>query len=199
MSKNPVGKNTKSSKSKSPKTKTKKPNSMTKASRSAKGSGAIHRKPVVSRETSQTRKNILPLSSLTKKIITLGIIISAAVVLLCVVVNVYYEPGKVADRKLAELARDYYENYYYDKFVSSLGDYSLEDAIAEQNGTGFSAVPLRHLLLFDNQRDRSYERYFDNTRYFCDRSLTTIKIFPDPPYGRTDYHVEYTKSSCIYR
>ena len=197
MSKKPVGKTSKTSKSY--KITPKKSTKITKSSKSAKSSSSVHKKPQVSHETSKTRKNFLPISTFAKKVITIGIIICAAIVLMCLVVSTYYEPAKVAQRKLEDLAADYYENYYYDKFTSSLKGQSIESAIAELGDTGFAVVPLRHLLLFDNERNSDYSKYFDNSRYYCDRSLTTIKIYPDAPYGRTDYHVEYNNTSCKYR
>lgn len=155
-------------------------------------STVVHKKLEVSKSTKKSRNNPMPISRVAKKIVSGGIIICAVIVLMCLIVNTYYDPAKVATRKLEELAKDYYENYYYDKLLEEIGEEGLVEQFESLNGKGMANVPLRHLLLFDNARNEEYGKFFDNTRYHCDRSETNVKIFPEEPYGRQDYSVEYT-------
>lgn len=132
-----------------------------------------------------------------KKITLVCLIASLAVVLLSVFVGVFFNPQKVAERKLKKLAIDYYENYFYDKFVSAMPEGKKEDVFKDYSERGFAPVYLRQLLLFDNERDIGYAKYFNTTTYSCDRNATKIQIFPVEPYNKKDYYIEYT-SSCNY-
>lgn len=163
-----------------------------------KSSKAIHKKPVVSkRDASKSRKSFN--NDPVKKIITVCVVLCAVIVLFSLILNTYYEPSKVVERKIEEIARDYYENYYYDKFVSSIPEgKTLEDAMSEFQESGFSQVLLRHLLLFDNGRNSKYSSLFDSGRYVCDRNTTSIKITPKLPFGKKDYEISYSLS-CNYK
>lgn len=168
------------------------------SARPKNASKQIHKKPQVSKVKRGKNVNYFPVSSFTKKVISGGIVICAVVVLLSLIINTYYEPMKVAERKLAILAKDYYENYYYDRFVESLQGQDVSEAIEGLNGTGFSYVTLRHLLLFDNARNKDFSKFFENSSIVCDSSNTKMKILPREPYGKKDYDVEYTYS-CNYK
>ena len=98
-------------------------------------------------------------------------------------------PEAVAKRELANLAQDYYENYYYDKIDDPT------NTLAEFAETGLPTVYLRTLLAFDNERHAESAQLFRAADYVCDTNSTGAKIFPEEPYGRTDYRVEY-KYSC---
>lgn len=162
--------------------------------RVGKNSKQIHRQTQRS-----TRKRFVPVSDKAKKIITIGVVVSAVVVLMSLIAVNYFAPDKVAKRKLEAIATDYYENYYYDKFVASIPkDKNLETVMRDFDQDGFAQVLLRHLLLFDNERNKDFERYFETSSYICDKNTTAIKIKPVAPYGKKDYEVSYTLS-CNYK
>ena len=56
---------------------------------------------------------------------------------------------------------------------------------------GFSAVSLRQLLLYDNHKNEKYDG--ELTKY-CDKDRTVIKFYPESPYEKTNYRVDYTYS-----
>ena len=101
----------------------------------------------------------------------------------------YFQPQASVERELESLAKDYYENYYYDTVNEP------ETALAEFAETGLPTAYLRKLLAFDNGRHAASAEVFDSAGYKCDTNKTGVKIFPEEPYGRTDYRVEY-KYAC---
>ncbi len=130
---------------------------------------------------------------LEKKLVIIVLIVSSVVVLLSLFIGFFFNPQRVAERKLKYLAKDYYENYYYDKFVATL-DGSEKNTFEKYAEIGFSPVYLRQLLLFDNERDASFEKYFTTSNYTCDKNSTKVQFFPTEPYGKTDYKIVYTFS-----
>lgn len=148
------------------------------------------------------------------------IIISSVLIFGNIAANAYFDPKAVAERELESLAKDYYENYFYDNFVAELragyaagreivyenkeqqlGDEntdaeieSFEDYMNEgffqYVKNGLPTVYLRKLLLFDDGRHTTSRQYFSN-QYVCNTNHTAVKIKPYPPFGRTDYETEY--------
>lgn len=107
----------------------------------------------------------------------------------------YNMPEYATEREINALAKDYYENYFYDKFVENLGDNSLTEAMGQYNEVGMDPVKLRQLLLFDDGRHENSRAVFTNKSYPCDTNLSYVKYRPFAPYGKTDYTYE-VKLSC---
>lgn len=103
--------------------------------------------------------------------------------------SVYFQPKASVERELESLAKDYYENYYYDSLENPA------EVLAEFRETGLPTAYLRKLLAFDNGRHAASAEVFDSAKYKCDTNTTGVKIFPEEPYGKTDYRVEY-KYAC---
>lgn len=107
----------------------------------------------------------------------------------------YNMPEYATDREMNMLAKDYYENYFYDMFVNNLGDNSLTKAMGQYDEKGMDPVKLRQLLLFDNGRHADSREIFSSKSYPCDTNLSYVKYHPFAPYGKTDYTYEI-KMSC---
>lgn len=120
------------------------------------------------------------------------VIISALTLAVNIAMNEFFREDRVAERALAALAKDYYENYYFDRFSESTSD--LSDAFEKYSTIGFPSVSLRQLLLVDNRRFAPYAYSFKNSRYACNQELTTVKIYPKSPYGKTDYDIKLNLS-----
>ena len=127
---------------------------------------------------------------------TTMIIIMACVVLVAVatLVVLFSTPEQRIKRRIESLTREYYEEYYYDKFTSSIPDSNRESLMEKYSEYGFSEVPLRQLLLYDNGK---HSDEVDELGRYCDINGTSVRIIPDAPYGKTNYHVEY-KYSCKF-
>ena len=131
-----------------------------------------------------------------RKFVTCGIMISLVMVFLSVFTVVYFNPEAIAKRKFEYLVKDYYEKYYYDKFLSALSKEGDTEKFKDYEAKGFQSILLRQLLLYQNGKNSEYKKYFESDEYTCDKNETSAKIYPVAPYGRTNYRVEYNYS-CI--
>lgn len=125
---------------------------------------------------------------LFRKVTMAGIALCMIVVAVDFLVIGLDNPKRAAERKLATIAKDYYENYFYERFV---GERDPATALKPYAKTGFQRVYLRQLLLFDNQRHESARKLFEG-EYRCDTNATAATYYPEEPFGRGDYRVEYT-------
>ena len=122
--------------------------------------------------------------NLTAKKIIIGLIIAVmAIVAITLIINLAFNPEAVTKRKVESLAHDYYENYYFEKVENSKLPNSAEE--------GLPKVSLRQLLLFDNGRHMDM---LDELSQICDTNATNIKIYPQDPYNKNNYRVEYNYS-----
>lgn len=103
--------------------------------------------------------------------------------------SVHFEDDKVLERELTKIARDYYENYYYDKkmqqFKVGEGGADAAAVLSEYTEVGIPEVLLRQLLLFDNSRWKDARELFETMG--CDTNKTGVRFFPTEPYGVKDY------------
>ena len=114
-------------------------------------------------------------------IIVILCFLGAGALLFC---RYYFAPEKVAERTFEALARDYYENYYYENFFAKMEKSEIEKYVEH----GAEPVYLKELL---NHTDRKDESAFSRTNYQCDTNKSSVKYFPEGDFGREDYHVEY--------
>ena len=125
-----------------------------------------------------------------RKFVTWGILISSVMVGLSIFVAIYFNPLKVAERKFTAMAREYYEDYYYDKFFGAMTEEGRAAKLETFSTTGLQPVLLRQLLLYQNGKNAGMKKYFDSKTFKCDRSKTSAQFFPVEPYGRTDYEMK---------
>lgn len=167
-----------------------KPSVATRAAKSTKN---------ISSSKKANKKQLRPISGLARKMMIYGVVTCIVVVILSLIVNQYFEPSKVSNRKLDEMAKAYYEDYFYDKFINAIpDDKSIEEAMNDFDETGFAKVPLRHLLSFDGGRYKDFEKYFNSLSYTCDMSNSYIKITPQKPYSKKNYEVSKSLT-CNYK
>ena len=111
-----------------------------------------------------------------------------------VAVQFYNMPEYRTEREMNKLAKDYYENYFYDKFVNNLGENSLYDAMGQFQESGLEPVYLRQLLIFDDERHGDLRDVFSTAHYKCSTNTSWVKYHPYEPYGKTDYDYEVNLS-----
>lgn len=109
------------------------------------------------------------------------IALAMLVVILALLFVSFTKPEKVVTAKIEAITADYYENYFYDRIkdYSNLGSYTEN---------GFSKVTLRQLLLFDSERHANDASLLNE---YCDTEATYVRIYPEEPFAKTDYHVDY--------
>lgn len=126
-----------------------------------------------------------------RKFVTWGVIISAVMVGVSLFVSLHFNPERMGKRKFEELARTYYETYYYDKFMESIDPKVYNEKMTAYEKSGFQPVLLRQLLLYQNGKYSDYKGYFERDGFDCDKNATSAQFYPVKPYGRTDYTVTY--------
>ena len=136
----------------------------------------------------KNHKHKKTLSGVQKTII---IVISLAIIvtLAAVVISFFLQPERLTKSRIESLASDYYENYLYENFINSdkfFGD--LESAMSRYTETGLTSITLRQLILHDQTKTASIA---DSLKANCDIERTTIKFFPESPFSRKDYRVDY--------
>ena len=131
---------------------------------------------------------------------TILVVIALAMLsmLLFVIYNLIATPEYLIKKQIDSLSRDYYENYIY---ATTLNNNSINDNSEESKekitkifnryiDEGFQITSLRELLLHSGQ-DASLE---DTLANYCNLDHTTIKIYPEAPFSRTDYRIDYNYS-----
>ena len=131
-----------------------------------------------------------PLEPFARKFSTFAIILCLLLVFFNLGAHAILDPKRMAENEMQKIAKDYYENYYYDQFIQNVPENELDIAFATYTDYGFPRVYLRELLLFDNSRHASSRPYFEG-QYTCNTNTTAIKIIPYAPFGKTDYEIEY--------
>lgn len=137
---------------------------------------------------------------ISKNTILTVIALAMLSMLLFVIYNLIATPEHLIKKQIDSLARDYYENYIY---ATTLSNNSIDVNHPEESSDalnkifsrytelGFSQASLRQLLLFNDGKYASLENTFSK---YCDLDRTSIKIYPEAPFGRTNYHIDYNYS-----
>lgn len=98
--------------------------------------------------------------------------------------NIIATPEFLVKHKIKSIADDYYQNYFYDSVPEKEG-------LSYYTETGLSRLSLRQLLLYS---DRKYSDTADWFINYCNLDKTNLKFYPEEPYSRTSYHVDYSYS-----
>lgn len=116
---------------------------------------------------------------MTGKII-LGVILIATIMVVVTVLIAYFSnPERLTKNEFGALASNYYEDYFYEKITDA-------KALEKYKETGLSVLTLRQLVLHEPSLGGT-----ENVEKYCDLNLSYAKIFPQEPYGKKDYRVEY--------
>ena len=135
------------------------------------------------------KKHDQKMLNVARRTIIAVIVLAMLAVILAILASIFYKPETIVTNKISSITADYYENYFYPR-VESYGttDKTIGEIMSRYTESGFSKITLRQLLLFDS------ERYADAAALlteYCDPELTYVKIFPDEPFTKSDYHVDY--------
>ena len=99
-------------------------------------------------------------------------------------------PQQRVQTDIPKLSSEYYEDYFYKNLTNSprFQDAKAFNEVMDKYHTyGLPPIKLSDLLLYDNQKNAKHRDFL--TKY-CDENLTTIKFYPDSPYGKQDYRVD---------
>ena len=124
-----------------------------------------------------------------RRVILTVIGVAIAVVVVGVIYSLVWSPEKATKAKLDEMAREYYEGFTYENLINgAMSQEDIEDVMDKYKVRGFAPVYLRQLLLYNNQENMKEAGFVKN---YCDENLTYVKIYPEAPYDKKSYRVEY--------
>ena len=136
-------------------------------------------------------KKIKKLTKNPAKPIILAVIgLAGLMVILATFSAFFFTPERVVKDKIETLAKEYYENTIYENIVSNATK-PLDEIMKKYTEKGFSRIYLRQLLVLSSNTHPDYSSIITS---YCNENLTSIVIYPDAPYGRTDYHINYDYS-----
>ena len=117
------------------------------------------------------------------------IVLTGMIVVLTALFATFSTTENFIKSNISAIATDYYENYFYDNILANNnGEKPISEILEFYTKPGFSTVTLRQLLLYDDERNADSAAFLTS---HCDENSTTIHIFPDPPYDKTNYHIDY--------
>ena len=122
------------------------------------------------------------------KRIVIGIVFICLVVVIgATVASWYFSPDKVARREIERIARDYYENYFYNNFFAELTGEDRQTEFEKYVKRGFAPTYLRQLLNYDDGKHQASAGYFSDPNYTCDTNATNVIFYPYQPFGEENY------------
>ena len=123
----------------------------------------------------------------TKNTILTVIAFTMLIIVGFTIFNLIATPEFMVKRKMESIANDYYQNYFY----NSVPD---KEGLSHYTETGLSRLSLRQLLLYS---DRKYGDTMDFFTNYCDLDKTTLKFYPEEPFERNTYYVDF-RYSCKF-
>lgn len=127
--------------------------------------------------------------NMAKKIVTVVILLLMATLITGTVVILSYDEREVAKSKIEEKARDYYENSLYSSLIKEgMEQEEIEGLMERYLVRGFARVRLRQLLL---REENGRTEDANLIRKYCDEDKTTVKFYPEAPFDKKSYRVEY--------
>lgn len=127
----------------------------------------------------------------TRYVAIFVVLVAALAVVVNVILSLNFTAEKMTMRKIEAIARDYYENYFYDNYVGEMSEEEIREELSGMEKSGFPRTYLHDLLLFDNKRHAEDAKEFKRKGYTCDTNKTYVIFYPEEPYGKKDYRVEY--------
>ena len=166
-------------------------------------SAKAHRRKFAKSRPTALKRSTRYISDHTKSIILTIIASVALIVIGFMVFNLIATPEYLVKREVESITKDYYENYFYPSILSnnSIATDSvstpegaasaLSDVLAQYTEKGFARLTLHQLLLYDHLRHYSS---ISSLSKYCDLDRTFIKIYPESPFTRQNYRIDYTYS-----
>ena len=106
----------------------------------------------------------------------------------------FFTPERIAKDEVSALVNNYYEKSVYENIIKAnesdinSGRKTLDDIMKKYSELGFSRITFRQLILLSEE---SFPHAAAKISPYCDENRSYAVIYPDAPYGKSDYHVEY--------
>ena len=124
----------------------------------------------------------------------IGIIAGAAVVVIGIVVALIFILGGNNEKKLnanlTTLGKQFYEEFYYPSQEKSQEDVKAFVKKFEKTGIKVNLENIAKVSKVDKDLVKSMVN--SKTKKDCDKSESYVIIYPEKPYGKTNYKIEVT-------
>lgn len=133
-------------------------------------------------------------SSYAPLIVLIVIVILIITVITFTLSLLFHNPEKAIKDQLNALSKDYYENHLYESLTAvqeSTNSVSFNKTMEKYQKYGFGTVHLRQMLSYDSQTNPSRAELIAK---YCDENKTYAKFYPEPPFNRDSFRVEFTYS-----
>ena len=122
----------------------------------------------------------------------IGIIAGAAVVVIAIVVGLILFLNKSNEKQLnanlTKLGKQFYENFYYPSQEKSQDD--VKEFVKKFEKTGIK-VNLENIAKVSKvDQDLVKSMVNSKTKKECDKTESYVIIYPEKPYGKTNYKIE---------
>ena len=122
----------------------------------------------------------------------IGIIAGVAVVVIAVVVGVILFLGRSNEKQLnanlTKLGRQFYEEFYYPSQEKSQEDVKAFVKKFEKTGIKINLENIAKISKVD--QDLVKGMINSKTKAECDKEKSTVTIYPEKPYGKSNYKIE---------
>ena len=146
---------------------------------------------MVKKKAKAVRRRVRKNDAVVARRVIIGVICAAiVVVLVSLVVSFLWNNQRRVEAKMEEMAREYYEGFIYENLVhGAMSKEEIEKVVGRYKERGFAKVNLRQLLLYDGKRNMESAGFIKD---YCDENRTSVKFYPEEPYDKNSYRIEYT-------
>lgn len=122
------------------------------------------------------------------------VVFIAIILIVILIVILFFTLNKKSNEKeletsLSQMGKKFYENFYYDQINSSTEE---ANSLLSNFSTIGIKINLENLGKYNNEEFKQDIKKFKNslTGEKCNSTNTKVIIYPESPYGKTDYKVE---------
>ena len=105
---------------------------------------------------------------MARRVVFGGIIMAIVMVVMGLIASFFCNNERMTQRKIDEMAREYYEDYIYPKLINgAMSQEEINKVMERYIKWGFSPVSLRQLLLYDGRKNMEEGGFVKN---YCDEN-----------------------------
>lgn len=143
------------------------------------------KKPVVKKEEVKVeKKNIF-----TKKNIIICSSILVVILLIVLLILFLTNPKRKIKNTLENVGKDFYTNYYYDQLTKKRSKDDLKSLFSKFSKNGIK-LNLNYLSSYNKGKQKDVIDSLKYKKKSCNKDNTKVIIYPEEPYGKTDYRIE---------
>ena len=115
-----------------------------------------------------------------------ALIILVSLIIISLIGNSESYKKKTYEKNITSMAKDFYENFYYDLVTKDLGKEQIERF--ETNGIDVTLSTLEKRNLKNKELVQKFKRI--NSDESCNKDNTKVMIYPKSPYDKQNYELK---------